>query len=89
MRAHADRQIAIGHERREVERRQRRKRRVDHGQFEVAVGKSPAVAREMLHHGQNAGGEEPVGGSPAESRNSGRILGVGAVPDHAMAVGER
>jgi hypothetical protein len=50
----------------------------------VAVRESPAVARDVLNDGQDAAGQKPLGGRPAENRDRLRVAGVGAVADDVV-----
>ena len=58
-----------------------RRRHVDAGQRQMAVGLGPAVARHMLDHRQHAAGQAPFHDRPSQRDDDVGIGAVGAVAD--------
>ncbi len=71
----AKRRVAEGMERPEIDRIELRRRHVDPGQRQMAVGLGPAVARHMLDHRQHAAGETALHHGPSERDDD---VGIGS-----------
>ena len=81
MGGHGERRIAERMERPEIDRIELRRRHVDAGQRQMAVGLGPAVARHMLDHRQHAAGQAPFHDRPSQRDDDVGIGAVGAVAD--------
>ena len=90
MRAHRHRQVGVGLERREVYGFEFGASRVDHWQFEMAVGARPAMAGYVFHHRRDAARHQPFRRRASDPRDARGIAAIGAIADDRMrTVGRR
>jgi hypothetical protein len=87
VRRHPQGHIRQRPEGRKIDRLQFVPRGLHNGQGLVAVGSGPAVAGDMLDHGQHATREKPLGGGTPERGDGSRIVRIGAVADDVVGAG--
>ena len=84
---HAERQAGERLESGEIGRFQGGAVGIDHRQLVMAVGVGAAVAGQMLEHGQNAAGHEPLRDRAGDGRHFARLHAVGPIANHSVAPG--
>ena len=89
MRRHRYGQVAQRAKGREVMRFQLGQRRIDHRRRKVAVRHRAPMAGDVLHHGQNAAGEQAFGYRAAKLDHGFGLFGVGPVADNVVRAGNR
>ncbi len=62
---------------------------IDHRQLVVAVGRRPAMARQVLEHRQDAAGHEAFGDRAGDGRDLAGLGSIGAVADHRVGAGAK
>ena len=89
MRGHPERQGGQGPERRKIGGFQSGSVGIDHRKLVMAVGRRPAMARQMFEHRQDPARQQALGDRPGDGRDLAGLGSVGAVADHRVRAGNK